>query len=114
MSSGFLHRSHRPRHVNDRPAGRVRPRGVSDAAPGHIGAQGLYGVGALCGTLDGRAALGRNAALSPFDDAGRLAVDKPGHRRGPAELFDDIHADIIGAPIGRKQGAPIKFSLRLY
>ncbi len=56
MSSGFLHRSHRPRHVNHGPAGRVGPGGVGDAAPLHIGAQGFHGHGALGGALDGGAA----------------------------------------------------------
>jgi len=56
MSSGFLHRSHRPRHVNDRPAGRVGPGGVGDAAPLHVRAQGFHGHGALGGALDGGAA----------------------------------------------------------
>jgi hypothetical protein len=56
--SGFLLRSHRPRHVDYRPAGRVGPGGVGDAAPLHVSAQGFHGHGALGGALDGGAAVG--------------------------------------------------------
>lgn len=53
-----------PGYVNDRATCGVRPSGILNARPAHVRAQSLNGVGAASGTLDGRAALWRNAALA--------------------------------------------------